>query len=416
MATDILITKAGEEPGAASFKIEVPVQRVQQVEHSAAQAFAKRARLPGFRKGKAPLGVVRKRFHDAIREQVVREVVGESWKATLDQESLEPIADPRVHDLKFEAGSPLTFEFHVELKPDVTLGRVGGFTVTRQPRAVTDEMVDRHLEELRRRRAPWVPVEGRPAERGEMVSVTLATLSDDEPDEAKPYQIVLGESQAIPDVEQLIGALEPGSTTDGNVTFPDDFPDESKRGQTRRVRIALLEVKRQDLPDLDDAFAGEVGDFDGLAALRTAVREDFEMEARREADADIRKQLVEQLVAANTVPAPRPLVDRLLHAYREAYSIPDDTLEQFFTEFRPIAEAQVKRDLLLDQIVAQESLRGTEEELDARIAEIAERRNAEPGTVYAQLQKANRLKELEQTITEDKVFDFLLSQSTVTES
>lgn len=416
MTTDILITKAGEEPGAASFKIEVPADRVQQAEHSAAQAFAKRARLPGFRKGKAPLAVVRKRFHDAIREQVLREVVGESWKATLDQESLEPIADPRVHDLKFEAGSPVTFEFHVELKPDVAVERVGGFTVTREPRAVTDEMVDHQLEELRRQQAPWVPVEGRPADTGEMVSVTLATLSDDDPGEAKPYQIVLGEGQAIPDVERLIATLEPGGTAEGDVTFPADFPDESKRGQTRRVRLALQEIKRRDLPALDDAFAGEVGDFDDLDALRTAVRQDLELESRREADADVRKQLIEQLAAANHIPAPRPLVDRLLHAYREAYRIPDEALEQFFTEFRPIAESQVKRDLLLDQIIGQENLRATEEELDARVAEIAARRNAEPGQVYAQLQKADRLKELEQTLTEDKVFEFLLSQSTVTES
>jgi trigger factor len=416
MVDGIQVTKSKEQPGEASFKVEIAPERVERAEVQAAQQLAKRARLPGFRQGKAPLAVVRKKYQDAIREQVLREVIGEGWKATLEQEKLDPIADPHVHDLKFESGTPLTFELHVELRPEVVLERLGGYTLTRAVRPVTDEMVESQLDDIRRQRATWVPVEGELTQPGDLAAVSLATVVDGTPQEAKQYRVVLGQGQAIPDVEEQIMQLLPGASGEADVRFPDDFPDEAKRGQTRHVRITVHEVKRQNLPALDDAFAREIGDFDSLAAARQAVRTDLEQEARREADAGVRRQLIEQIVTANNVPAPRALVDRLIGAYAQAYSIPDERLETFASEFRTLAESQVRRDLVLDQVTKANGLKATEADVDQRVEEIAKRRGVEPGQVYTELQKAKRLKELEQSITEEKVFAFLLAQSTVTES
>lgn len=414
--SDIVITPAREEPGAKSLKVEVAPERVQRAEAAATQAFAKRARLPGFRKGKAPLAVVRKKYHDAIQEQVLREVIGESWKAALEQEKLQPIADPHVHELKLADGEPLTFEFHVEVKPEIALSRVGGFALERTVEPVTDEMVDAQLDELRRQRGPWIPVENEHPKPGDMVRVSLVTLGEAEAEEGKPYQLVLGEGQAIPDVEAAIMALAPGEVSEPHVRFPDDYPEEAMRGQTRNVRITLHEVKRQELPALEDAFAREVGDFESMDHLRRSVREDLETAARREADATLRRRLIDEITSANAVPAPRPLVQRLLGAYAEAYSVPQDQLERFAQEFGPIAETQVRRDLVLDHVASEQKLSATEDELDARVADLAKRRGVETAQLYASLQKANRLRDLERTITEEKVFAYLLAQSTVTES
>lgn len=412
----IQITRAKEAPGEATFKIEVSPERVERAEAKAAQDVAKRVRLPGFRKGKAPIAVVRRKYADAIREQVLREMVTESWKATLDQEQLEPIADPHVHDLKFVTGTPLTFELHVELKPTIALERTGGFALKRTVRPVTDEMVVEQIDEIRRQRGTWIPVTDERPKPGDLATVNLTTLSDGAAAEPKEYRVVLGQGQAIPDVEEQIMQRLPGESGEADVRFPDDFPDESKRGTTRRVRLTVNEVKRQQLPELDDAFAREVGDFDSLDALRQAVRQDLELDARREADADVRRQAMEQIVTANDVPAPRTLTERLISAYAKAYSVPDDKLEGFAAEFRTLAESQVRRDLVLDHVARAQDLRATEAEIDDRVAEIAKRRNAKPAEVYSQLQKAGQLRELEQRITEDKVWDHLLSQSTVTES
>jgi trigger factor len=411
----IQISKVKEEPGATSLRVEVPVDRVQAAERKAAGQYQKRARLPGFRKGKAPLDVVRKKYREAIRESVIRELIEDGWKAALDQEGLKPIADPRVRDLKFEDEGPVTFELQVDVKPDIALERVGGFKLTRRAQAVTDEMVDQQLDEVRKQKAPWVPVTGERPRQGELVSVSITTVTQGEPEEARQYQLHLGTGQAIPDLEDRIMELKPEETADATVTYPDDFPDETKRGQTRSVRVTLHEVKRQELPELTDDIARELGDFDSVEQLRAGVREDMESGARREADAELRRELIDQLIAANNLEAPRPLVQRLLSAYAQAYEVPDDQLEKFAQEFGPVAERQVRRDLVVDHLAERESLSASEEDVDGRIEEIAQRRGAKPSEVYSSLQKANQLRELERSITEEKVFDYLLEQSTVTD-
>lgn len=414
---DIQITRVGSEPGSLSLKVEVAPERVRAAQDKATRSYAKRARLPGFRKGHVPLGVVRKQFRDAIREAALRELIAESWRLALEQESLRPIADPRVRVLRFEEGTPLAFELDVDVKPELVLDRVGGFSLVRRVPAVTDEMVAAQLEQLRRDRAPWVPVAGGPPSRGQMVAVTLAPLEERDGEvtagEAKPYQIVLGDGQALPDLEAQLLTFAPGETRDLTVRYPDDYPDERRRGATRRVRVTLHDIKRQELPDLDDRFAREVGDFESLRELEQAIREDLEADARREADAEVRRQLIDRLIEANRLVAPRPLVRRVLSGYAQLYRVGDDELERFAQELGPVAERQVLRDLILEHLAEREQLGATEAEVDARIAEIARRRNAEPGEVYTSLQKSGRLKEIERAVTEEKVFAFLLAQSTV---
>lgn len=159
-----------------------------------------------------------------------------------------------------------------------------------------------------------------------------------------------------------------------------------------------------------------MGDFESLEALRAAVRADLERDAGREADASVRSELLEQIVAANKVAPPRPLVERALLVYAQAYGIPEDRFGEFATELRPLAEAQVRRDLILDALVERHGLRATDAELDEKVAELAARRGMAAGELYASLEKNKRLRDLERSLTEDKVFEFLLSQSTVEEA
>jgi trigger factor len=410
---DIVVKKTHAEPGETSLAVTVPPESVRAAEDRATRAYQQRARLPGFRQGKAPAAVVRKKFAEDIRQQALQELVQESWRAAVEQEKLKPIADPHIHNLKWEEGAPVTFELHVEVKPELKLERLGGFRLTRTVPAVTEAQIDAQLNELRGQRAPWTPVLGEKPKPKDLVHVTIATREGAEIKDPQPYQLVLGEGRAIPEVEEHIMAVVPEESVDAIVRFPDDFPEEAKRGQTRDVRITLHEVKRQQLAELDDAFAREVGDFESLAALRQAVSEDLRKETEREADARVRAELIEQIVAANAVTAPRPLVERALYVYAQAYGVPEERWPQFAEEFRPVAEAQVRRDLVLDYVMEAQQLRATEAELDRRIQELAERRGMPPAQLYASLEKAKRLRDVERSITEEKVFAFLLSQSTV---
>ena len=410
----ILIKKTGEEPGAASLAVTVPVEQVQEAEARATHAYQRRARLPGFRKGKAPAALVKKQFADDIRQQTLEDLIRESWKAALAQEALKPVADPHIHNLKWDAGAPVTFEFHVEVKPELALERIGKFHLKRTTPKVTEDQVLAQLNELREQKAPWTPVEGgdKPKPK-DLVQVTIASREGEAVKDPQPYQLVLGEGRAIPEVEERIMGMLPGETVDTTVRFPDDFPEEAKRGQPRDVRLTLHEVKRQQLPEFDDAFAREVGDFESLEALRKIVRQDLEKEAEREADAQLRRELVDQIVQANRIVAPRPLIERALAVYAQAYGIPEDRWPDFAQEFRPVAEAQVRRDLILDWVVEHHGLRATPAELEQKVAELAARRGTSVAELRAALEKAKRLRDLERGLTEEKVFTFLLSQSTV---
>ena len=409
----ITVEKTAEDSASKSLHVTVPVDRVREAEARALKYYAKRARLPGFRPGKAPDTVVRKRFGDAIRQTVLEEVIRESWETAKTAESLKPITDPAIRNLKFEEGSPIEFELHVEVRPELKLERVGGFRLERRVTPVTDSAINEQLARIQEHKAAWIPVEGAKPTPGQMVRVEVAPIENGIAGPAQPHDLVLGDNQAIPELEERIMTLLPGETAEAEVRFPDDHADESRRGQTRRVRIALHEVKRQELPPLDDALAREAGDFENLDALRAAVRQDLEREAVREADTEVRRNLIGQLVEANRVEAPHSLVHRLLHGYAEVYKVPEEQLAGFEQQFHGIAEAQVKRDLALDALVEMHELRATESELDERINAMAATRGVPAGQVYASLQKANRLQELERAITEEKAFDFLLKQSTV---
>ncbi len=413
--SQITVEKTGEDSASKSLRVTVPVDRVREAEARALKYYAKRARLPGFRPGKAPDTVVRKRFGDAIRQTVLEEVIRESWETAKTSESLKPITDPSIRNLKFEDGSPIEFELHVEVRPELQLARVGGFKVERREAAVPDSAVEEQLARLQEQKAAWIPVEGTKPSAGQMVRVEVAPIENGEAGPAQPHDLVLGDNQTIPELEERIMSLLPGESTETEVRFPDDHPDESRRGKPRRLRVALHEVKRQELPLLDDALAREVGDFESLDALRTAVRQDLEREATREADAGVRRDLIAQLVEANNIEAPHSLVHRLMHGYAEMYKIPEDQLPAFEQQFHQIAETQVKRDLALDALVEAHGLKATEAELDERINSMAGARGVSAGQIYASLEKSKRLGELERAITEEKVFDFLLKQSTVEE-
>ena len=410
---EIQITTKKSDGVERLLEVSVPVATVQEAEEKTAKRYASSVRLPGFRPGKAPAALVRKKFKEAIRQQALESLLQEAYQEVIEREKLKVASQPHVHDLKFDEGKPLTFELHVEVRPELELSRTQGFRVKRDANTVTDETVRDQLEQLRDQRANWAPVTEKPLP-GDMVTVLLATAEDGgEIPEGKEYRLVLGGGQAIAGIEELIMKLAPGETIEEKVRWPDDFPDETQRGKTKPVRVALQDVKRKALPDLDDAFSREVGDFESLDALKAAVRKDLESHAERDADAGVRQQIIDQIVQANAFDVPPSWVNQLVDSYMKAYQIPDEERERFTAEFRPVAERQVRRDLIIETIAEREKLKASEAEIDDRVADVAKKRNAEPGQVYASLQKAGRLQEIERAITEEKVFKWLLERNTV---
>ena len=410
---DISITVAAKDAASRTFAVTVPTERVQRAEDAAARTYAKQVRLPGFRKGKVPQDIIRKRFGDGIRQTALEELIRETWERAREQESLQPIGDPQVRNLKFEAGAPLSFELQVDVRPEIVLDRLGGFRLSRHAHRVSDDQVEAQLLAVREQKAPWVPVAER-AKPGDLVEATIQNLDDTATTEApEPVRFVLGQGRALALLEDQVMALDTGGTWEGSIRFPDDHPEEARRGQARRVKVTLHEVKRQALPELTDDFAREAGNFETVADLRTSIRADLDEAARRESDAELRAALIEQLAAANNVAVPPSLRDRAVLAYAKAYGVPEDQLQRFVGEMAPVIEAGVRRDLILDAVADKEKLACTAAELDAHVAEMAKRRGEPPGTVYTALEKAGRLREMERSVTEEKVFAHLLALSAI---
>jgi trigger factor len=394
-------------------QVTVPVEVVNEAKQQAARKLAAKVSIPGFRAGKAPPAMVLKRFGDAIRSEAIEALVQDAYREVIEREQLKVAAQPHIHDLKFEDGSPLTFDLHIELRPEVTLARTQGFKVTRTERVVSDEDVAEQIEQIREQRASWAPIEDKPME-GDMVTVVLATADESGAiPEGKEYPIVLGAGQAIPGIEEVIMELTPGKTIERPVKWPDDFPDEEQRSKTKTVRVTLKEAKRKTLPDLDDTFASEVGDFESLDVLRSSVKQDMVDAAKRESDAEVRQKLLDEVIGANPFDVPPSWVAQLVHGYAEAYKVPEEEHERFATQFRPTAERQVRRDMVIDTIAEREGLKATEADIDDKVTELAEKRGVNPGTLYASLQKSQRLSELERGITEDKVFSWLYDRNTI---
>ena len=394
-------------------QVTIPADAVNEAKKEAARKLALKVSIPGFRPGKAPVGMVMKRFADAVRSEAIEALVQGAYKEVLDREQLKVAAQPHIHDLKFEEGGPVSFDLHIELRPEIKLEVSQGFKVSRTQRVVTDEDVREQIEQIRDQRATWAPVDGKPME-GDQITALLATSEDGgEIPDGREYQLVLGGGQAIPGIEEVIMELTPGQTAERAVKWPDDFPDEAQRSKVKTVRVELKDVKRKSVPELDDAFAREVGDFDSVDDLRRTVRADMDESAKRESDAEVRQKLLDEIIGANPFDVPPSWVAQIVKGYADAYKIPEEEHERFAQGFRPTAERQVRRDMVLDAISEAEGLKASESDIDDKITELAEKRGVNPGQLYASLQKAQRLSELERGITEDRVFKWLFERNTV---
>jgi trigger factor len=312
----------------------------------------------------------------------------------------------------------LTFSISFDVQPVIDLQRLGGFTVQRPKIEVVEEDVGRVVDRLRDQAGVWKPLDEATPKDGNLVTLEIQRLEGGEPaGEPRPYEIVLGDGEAIPDVENAIRTLEVGKTGDFTVTFPEDFPDEERRGEKQHLRISLQAQKVKELPELDDAFARSVGDFEDLQALRARVREDLEREARDQAESVVRSQLVENLLDANPFQVPRSMAERYMESVLgDTSKVNPEIIAETKERLRPEAEKAVKRILLVDRVAELQGLKATEEEIDVRVQEIAEKNDMKPAQIYANLQKSGNLEGLERDIMEQKVYDFLKSESTIKEA
>ena len=299
-----------EQPSsfARRISVTVPPERVRRIRQSVAAKITRNVRLPGFRKGKLPESLVQKQFGQAIEQETVDQVIQETYREALDQEGIRPINQGAVTDVHYHGdGGELHYHVDVEVQPTIELARTGGFVVPRPGDEVKPEDVDAFLERLRADRATFHVVEDRNPDYGDEVQVRITPPASEENPEPEPeeYRFVLGEGQAIPPIEEAIMSLQPGEEGEFDITFPEDFGDPAQAGQTKHITLGVVELRRE-FPELNDEFARSLGgELDTMAALRERITADLQGEAKSRADQAYRDALLDQVVEANAVDAPR---------------------------------------------------------------------------------------------------------------
>ena len=415
-ASSLEISVEEREHWRRNMQVTVPADVVRQEEARAAGRLASRARLKGFRKGRVPRRVIESRFGGSLRQEALDNLVGEAYRKALALKQLRPISEGEIQNIKYEPEEDLVFSIAFDIHPEIEISRLGGFAVERPVTEVTNEHVDKVLTRIREQNGAWKPMEeGSPAD-GNLVSVSIRRLDSDESDEGREYEFILGQGDALPDIEAAIKSLEPDGKGEFDISFPDDFTDEDRRGDVERIELTFLGRKELELPELGDDLAKQAGEFETLDDLKASVRDDLEKEAGNQAEAVLRGRLLDLLVEANPFDVPVSMVDRYIDGIvGEEPKLEPDQLQDVQDSIRPEAEKAVKRILVLDRIAETQALAATDEEIDSRVAQIAEVNNSTPENIYANLQKSGRLETLKRELTEQKIFSFIEEQSEITD-
>lgn len=404
--------------------VQVPAAEVDQAVVARLKDTAKNVRLNGFRRGKVPMAVVRQRYGRDVRNEVVGEVMRERYVQAITQESLNPAGFPQIEPTINESGKDLEFVATLEIYPEVELKGIEGTAVERPVVDIEEADVDKMIETLRKQGASWEEVE-RAAEDGDQVTIDFQGFLGDEPFEggsAQNHNLVLGSGSFIPGFEAQLVGRQAGDDAQITVTFPDDYQAENLAGQEASFKVKVHTVSAQRLADVDEDFIKQFGVEDGDAdKFRAEVKKNMTREAKQAVDNRVKQQVLEALKKANDIPVPQALVqqetDALKRQAAQQFGLGEDfDVSQLPNElFAEQAKSRVQVGLLLAEVIKSGELDASDDEIKAKIEELAQQYQ-EPEQVVEYYLSNDQLKnQLKSAILEEKAVDSLLEQATVTD-
>jgi trigger factor len=408
--------------------IEIPPDVVTAEINRVAGKYSKDVRLPGFRPGKAPASVIKQRFREQIHHDVMHDLIPRAVDAALQERGIEPVDSPNIKDVVLREGQPLTFTADVQTVPTFDPGDLGTIAVTKPVTTITDASVDAALERLRERAATMEAVEGRPvSDNDTLVGDVSRTDTDGSTDSHPGITITLGTPGNPPGFDAQLVGLNPGDEKSFDIEFPADYAVKEMAGTKVAYQVKVNEIRRRVLPELDDEFAKDLGEFDSLDALKARVRADMEAEAQENDTRQVRADLLKALAARLTFDPPSALVDREMDRRLEEFArqLVQQNVDprqagidwgQFREAQREPAIASVASALVLDEIARRETLTVTAEEVDKEIERFAERAGRTPAALRAQLEKEGGVGRLYAGLRREKAVDLAMSRARITES
>jgi trigger factor len=408
-----------------TLEITVPVEEVDAETGRAVAKVQQRAKLPGFRPGKAPVSIIRQQFAGDIRKQVLESLIPKYLHNRFEAEDLKVVGQPDITDVHLEAGEPLRFTAEFEVVPQVELQDYKGLTVKYQDPEVTDEDVDKRIEELRHSKAEFVNEDPRPLADGDFAVLSLESLSAVEGPPVKNEEMTLevGGGDTLEDFSEHLRGMNPGEEKEFDVSYPEDYGQPKLAGKTVRFRAQVKGVRRKELPEINDEFAQDLGDYRTVDELREAVRKSLFGQRQFEAQQEAKNQLVDKLVDMHDFPVPETFVDEQIknrtgRALAER-GVDPKTLKLDWKKLKENqqdkASREVKASMLLSRIAEREAIAPTRDEVDKEVERIARQQREPFAAVRLRFEKDGTLGRIASHIQTDKTLSFLFEHAGKTE-
>src|ERR1044072_834725 len=417
--------------------VEIAADEVRSTYDSVSDRYAKMANVPGFRPGHAPRGVVRTRFKDQIRTEVLRDLLPDAVQRAIAEHKLEPLGEPQLN-LETAEGldplgkQPISFNVTIEVLPEINLGNYKGLNVERRKRPVADEDIDKVIDNLREGSASLQPVEDRGAQLGDTVTANFygdfVSEPDAEPLNVEDVDVVLGGEGVVAEITNNLLDVKPDDQKTFRVDYPEDFSSKGLAGKPVEYTVKVNAVRVKELPELDDEWAQSLGEeIESLSDLREKVRADLEARSVNEADGKLRADLVRQLVEAHQFELPDGLVQHQTEQRLE--SVVRDMVGQGIDPRNPQLDWEKARDslkeqagydlrgsLVLERIAEEEKIEVTPEEIDDEINAIADASRQTPEQVRSILTKQGGERSIAGRLRNRKALDFLVANANVAET
>jgi len=408
-------------------EVEVPSEQVAEEVERSFREYSRHARIPGFRQGKIPLDIVRKRFGKEVRDEVVGRMVREFSLKALEEKKLEPVQAPVLDEVNYEDGRPLTFKATFEVRPVISVSDYRGVEVEVTRRQVIDEMVEVSVRELADRAAKLELVTDRPAQKGDYIAGTLSCRflkGKGKNLVSEPLFLEAGAESNHPDFNAAILGANPGDTREFETVYPDEERAGALRGTTVAYTLTIKEIKKKVVPNIDDELAKELGNFQSLAELRDRVREGLQRRAKGAEDAEARDKVLSYLVERQAVQVPSAMVEdevdrrlesilhEMVHEGKDPAKVPIDW-KQEREKLVPGATLAVRAMLILEAIALQEGLEATEEDVNNWLRDEAKRHNITVSALKDRLSQNARLTGLRRQIVREKSLDFVMNGANI---
>jgi len=407
-----------------SLEISVPPEAVEEETGRVVESFQKRVRLPGFRPGKAPSTLIRKQFEPDIRQKVLENLIPKYLEKQLEQEDLRAVGTPDISEVHFHKGEPLRFKAQFEVVPEIGLKDYKNLTVTYRDPEITDEDVAKRIEEIREQKAEYLNVDPRPLEDGDHAVVSLESVAgvEGEPVKQEEMMLHLGSQDTLPQFTENLRGLTPGEEKDFEVSYPEDYGELKLAGKTVRFHAVVKGIRKKELPDLNDEFAQDLGDFRTLDELREALRKTLFGQRQFEAQQEAKNKLVETLVDQHDFPVPETFIDRQIRNRTEqslrSMAEQGVDVKNLKLDWNKVKSAQqekavreVKASMLLSKVADREAIQVTSDELDKEVERFAKQQREPFAAVKLRFEKDGTLARIASHIQTEKTLSFLFEHA-----